>query len=128
MRHERVNALLVRPDEPSSPGCVQGDGGAHANEVVGRHHPHVDGAEHRRVGDERSELLHEIERQRRPAEARLVVEADERIEPDRVAYDRQVLDEEAVRERQERVVDTRVPPRLESTNFEAAAAPLPARW
>ena len=51
----------------------------------------------------RAERLHQIQRQRRPAEPRLMVEPDERIEADGVADDRQVLGQQAVGEREQRV-------------------------
>src|SRR5581483_4582043 len=103
MRDERVNALLVGSDESPAPGGAQGHCGTDTDEILRRDHPRVDGGQHGRVCDEWAELLEEIERQRGAAEAWLMVETDERIEADGVADDGEVLDEEAVRERQERV-------------------------
>ena len=59
--------------------------------------------QHGRIGDQRTKRLHQVECQSGPAESRLMIEAEERIETDRVADDRQVLRQHAVGQRQQGV-------------------------
>jgi hypothetical protein len=68
------------------------------HEVRGVDHSRVDQREHHRVGDQRTKLLHQVERQRRPAETRLVIESHVRIETDGVRRHGAVACEHAVSE------------------------------
>jgi hypothetical protein len=84
---------------------------------------------HRRVDDQRAELLHDVERQRGPAVPRLVVEAEVGVEADGQELDGHVLGQERVAEGQERVhrVARRpaVPPvEVEATSARAASPSL----
>ena len=80
MRDQRVHASLEGGDDRPAAGVGQGHRAGPADEARRRHLAVVDQRQHDRIGDQRPELLGQVERQRRPPVARPVVEAEHRIE------------------------------------------------
>ena len=70
------------------------------DEAVGLHLAVVDHLDHGRVGQDRAERLHHVERERRPAEARPVVEAEIGIEADRREHGEPGARQQRIAERQ----------------------------
>jgi len=122
MCHELIQSRLVRKEIASSPGRLERYSGRVHDEVRLRDHAGVEGREHRRIADDRTELLHQVERERGATEARLMVEAEQRVEP-RVRRDvGEVFGEHRVGERKQRVDGSFGGRRFRPSRSKAAAA------
>ena len=89
--HQRIHALFVGSIKRFATVGSEGDGLAGADEVAGRNHACVDGRQDGGVSNQWAKRFHQIEGQRRAAITWLMIEAEVRIEADRVADDRQVF-------------------------------------
>ncbi len=101
MGHKSVHALFICPKKPFPPLRRQSHGRADSNEVFQTHHPGVDCPNDHRVRDQRPEAFKQVQGERRSAKARLMEEADERIEANAVTCDREVFGQQAVRKREQ---------------------------
>ena len=98
-----AEAPLERGDEPPPAVGAQVDAAAGRLEIGRLDLAVVDRLDDDRVGDQGPERLHQVERERRPAVARLVVEAAVGIEPDGRQGDRPGPDQQRIGEREQRV-------------------------
>jgi hypothetical protein len=87
---------LVRGEDHLPAALGQGDAARSDQEVAGRHLAVVDKVDDDGLGDERAELLGQIQSQCRSAEAGAVVEALIRVEPNGERCGRQLLRQQAI--------------------------------
>lgn len=98
MGHHRVHSRFVGTEECFAAVGGEGDALSRLDEVVGRDHAGVDGGEDGGIDYQGAEGLHEVEGEGGPAEAGLMVKADEGVEADGVGGDGEILGEDAVTE------------------------------
>jgi len=100
---QRVHSLLVGAQEAFASLGLQGNGGAHLYEIVGRDHAVVDCDQDGAVCDNGAKRFHEVKGKGRATEARLVIKADVRIKPHGPRGDGEVFCKQGVSQRQERI-------------------------
>src|SRR3990172_8698187 len=103
MLHLGVQSLLELGQENAPRRIAQAERAQLLDEVVALDHAVVHQGEHDRVGDDRSKLLHDVERHRRLAVLRRMQEADVRIQPDDVHRSHRLVHEQRVGVAQQRV-------------------------
>ena len=96
-RRSNAAIIFLRPEGERRASLSRPD------EIAGLDLAVVDRSNHHRVGQDRPERLHHVERQRRPAVARLVIKAAIRVEADRRQCRRQLPYQHRVGEGQHRV-------------------------
>src|SRR5580658_2680778 len=96
--NELLHPTLVGEKQSPSRGRSHGHSRRVRLKILGTEPAAVDHADHDRVGHERSELLHQIEGEGRTPKAWLMIEAEERVEPDGRQGKRKVLGEQRVDE------------------------------
>src|SRR5580698_7555114 len=79
MSNQRTHALLIRLEETLSSRCGEVHRLARLHEIFVRDDTIIDATQHGGFRDERSELLHQIQTQRGPPEAWLMVKSQIRI-------------------------------------------------
>lgn len=92
------------------------------HETRRRHFAGVDQRQHGRVGHQRAELLGQVQGQRGPTVARPVIEPQHRIEPGRLHSQSQLLGQDRIEERQQRVDRIAGRPAVAALDVELVAA------
>lgn len=98
-----VEPAFVRPDDGLTTLRSQHYAPGSGDEVCVAYLPVVQHLQDDRVGDQRTELLGQVEGQGRSSEPWCVQDADERVEPDAETDRYQILDEQSVAEAEQAV-------------------------
>src|SRR5687768_13333355 len=98
MSHQLIHTSLEAQNQAFPRRLRQSDAACGTHEVTDLYYAVVDRAYHDGVSENGTKLLHQIERERRPSEMGLMVEAEHPVETDRANRERELLGQQRVAE------------------------------